>query len=106
VSYKKHKLLTFSEHLTSPLFFGGVRDRGPVVLLVYTVKSSKSIGSDRVTVVLLVYTVKSSTSLGSDREPLSFVTAGRVHYFCYLQSWTRTHAVLVIDLYELLDPTT
>jgi len=23
-----------------------------------------------------------------------------------LQSWTRTHAVLVIGLYELLDPTT
>jgi hypothetical protein len=26
--------------------------------------------------------------------------------FCNLQSWARTHAVLVIDLYELLDPTT
>jgi hypothetical protein len=26
--------------------------------------------------------------------------------FCYLQSWARTHAVLVIGLYELLDPTT
>ena len=26
--------------------------------------------------------------------------------FCNLQSWARTHAVLVIGLYELLDPTT
>jgi hypothetical protein len=26
--------------------------------------------------------------------------------FCNLQSWVRTHAVLVIGLYELLDPTT
>jgi len=26
--------------------------------------------------------------------------------FCNLQSWTRTHIVLVIGLYELLDPTT
>jgi len=32
----------------------------------------------------------------------------RVEYtlFCNLQSWARTHAVLVIGLYELLDPTT
>ena len=27
-------------------------------------------------------------------------------FFCDLQSQARTHAVLVIDLYELLDPTT
>ena len=26
--------------------------------------------------------------------------------FCFLQSWARTHAVLVIGLYELLDPST
>jgi hypothetical protein len=26
--------------------------------------------------------------------------------FCNLQNWARTHAVLVIGLYELLDPTT
>jgi hypothetical protein len=26
--------------------------------------------------------------------------------FCNLHSWVRTHAVLVICLYELLDPTT
>ena len=26
--------------------------------------------------------------------------------FCILQSWARTHVVLVIGLYELLDPTT
>jgi hypothetical protein len=30
----------------------------------------------------------------------------RVHPFCNLQSWARTHAILVICLYELLDPTT
>jgi hypothetical protein len=31
----------------------------------------------------------------------------RVHPFCNLQSRARTHAVLVIDLYELLgNPTT
>jgi hypothetical protein len=29
----------------------------------------------------------------------------RVHPFCNLQSWAQTHAVLVIGLYELLDPT-
>jgi hypothetical protein len=29
-----------------------------------------------------------------------------VHPFCNLQSWARTHAVLVIGLYDLLDPTT
>ena len=26
--------------------------------------------------------------------------------FCNVQNWARTHAVLVIGLYELLDPTT
>jgi hypothetical protein len=26
--------------------------------------------------------------------------------FCYLQSWACTHAVLMIGLYELLDPMT
>jgi hypothetical protein len=32
----------------------------------------------------------------------------RVEYtfFCDLQRWARTHSVLVIGLYELLDPTT
>jgi hypothetical protein len=29
-----------------------------------------------------------------------------VQTFCNLQSWARTHVVLVIGLYELLDPTT
>ena len=38
----------------------------PAVLLVYTVKSGKSIGSNRGSAVLLVYTVKSGKSLGSD----------------------------------------
>jgi hypothetical protein len=37
---------------------------------------------------------------------LSLATASRVHLFCNLQSWARTHAVLVIGLYELLYPTT
>jgi hypothetical protein len=37
----------------------------------------------------------------------SLAAANRVHPFCNnLQSWERTHAVLVISLYELLDPTT
>jgi len=35
------------------------------------------------------------------------VAASRLHPFCNLQSRTRSHAVLVIDLYELLGyPTT
>jgi hypothetical protein len=33
---------------------------------------------------------------------LSLATASRVHPFCNLQSRSRTHAVLVIGLYELL----
>ena len=42
-------------------------------------------------------------------------TTGKVYHlrlqvectlFCNLQSWARTHAVLVIGLYEVLDPTT
>jgi hypothetical protein len=38
---------------------------------------------------------------------LSLAAASRVHIFGNLQSRARTHAVLVIDLYELLDnPTT
>jgi hypothetical protein len=36
----------------------------------------------------------------------ALAAASRVHYFCNLQSRARTHAVLVIGLYELLDPTT
>jgi hypothetical protein len=32
-------------------------------------------------------------------------TVSRVHPFCNLQSWAQTHAVLVIGLYELLEPT-
>jgi hypothetical protein len=52
---------------------------------------------------------------GSRREPptlgkqlVNFITcaANRVHPFCNLQSWARTNAILVIGLYELLDPTT
>jgi hypothetical protein len=37
----------------------------------------------------------------------NFAAASRVHPFCNLQSRERTHAVLVIGLYELLgNPTT
>ena len=43
----------------------------------------------------------------SNWETLSFAVASRVHPFCNLQSRARTHAVLVIGLYELLgNPTT
>jgi hypothetical protein len=43
----------------------------------------------------------------SNWETLSLAAASRVHPFCNLQSRARTHAVLVIDLYELLgNPTT
>ena len=37
---------------------------------------------------------------------VSLVAASRVHPLCNLQRWVQTHAVLVIGLYELLDPTT
>jgi hypothetical protein len=42
------------------------------------------------------------------KQLVNFITcvASRVHLFCNLQRWERTHAVLVIDLYELIDPTT
>ena len=52
---------------------------------------------------------------GSRREPpimgkqlVNFITCGCESSapFCNLQSWARTHAVLVIDLYELLESTT
>ena len=43
----------------------------------------------------------------SNWSTLSLVTASRVHPFCNLQNRARTHAVLVIGLYELLgNPTT
>ena len=43
----------------------------------------------------------------SNWSTLSLAAASRVHPFCNLQSRARTHAVLVIGLYELLDnPTT
>jgi hypothetical protein len=42
----------------------------------------------------------------SNWKALSLAAASRVHPFCNLQSRERTHAVLVICLYELLDPTT
>jgi hypothetical protein len=40
--------------------------------------------------------------LASNWEALSLCAARRVHPFCNLQSRMRTHAVLVIGLYELL----
>ena len=43
----------------------------------------------------------------SNWQALSFAAASRVHPFCNLQSRARTHAVLVIGLYEALgNPTT
>ena len=43
----------------------------------------------------------------SNWSTLSLAAAGRVHPFCNIQSQARTHAVLVIGLYELLgNPTT
>ena len=46
-------------------------------------------------------------TMGKQLVTLSLATAGRVHPFCNLQSRARTHAVLVIGLYELLgNPTT
>jgi hypothetical protein len=42
----------------------------------------------------------------SDWKNLSLAAASRVHPFFNLQSRVRTLAVLVIGLYELLDPTT
>jgi hypothetical protein len=38
-------------------------------------------------------------------ETVLLAAASRVQPFCNLQSRARTHAVLVICLYELLDPT-
>ena len=43
-----------------------------------------------------------------DKQLVNFITCGcesGAPFFCNLQSWARTHAVLVIGLYELLDPT-
>jgi hypothetical protein len=43
------------------------------------------------------------------KQLVSFITYGcesNALFFCNLQSWAQTHAVLVIGLYELLDPTT
>jgi hypothetical protein len=44
---------------------------------------------------------------GENHGHYSLAAASRVHRFCNLQSRARTHAVLVIGLYELLgNPTT
>jgi hypothetical protein len=59
--------------------------------------------------------VTSFSGGGSRREPptmgkqlVNFITCGcdSSAPFCNLQSWARTHALLVMGLYELLDPTT
>ena len=42
----------------------------------------------------------------SNWQTLSLAAASREHPFGNLQRWVRTHVVLVIGLYELLDPTT
>jgi hypothetical protein len=64
---------------------------------------------------ILVFTLlednyNTNLSEGSLKPPtlqtLSLAAASRVHPFCNLQSRARTHAVLVIGLHELLDPTT
>jgi hypothetical protein len=39
----------------------------------------------------------------SNWKTLSLPPASRVHFFCNLQSWARICALLVVDLYELLD---
>ena len=43
-----------------------------------------------------------TTDHGQATGKLSLAAASRVHLFCNLQSRARTHAVLVIGLYELL----
>jgi hypothetical protein len=46
-------------------------------------------------------------TVASHRQTLSLAAVSRVHPFCNSQSLARTHAVLVIGLYELLgNPTT
>jgi hypothetical protein len=43
------------------------------------------------------------------KQLVNFITCGcesSAPFFCKLQSQARTHAALVIGLYELLDPTT
>jgi hypothetical protein len=40
--------------------------------------------------------------MGKQLVNLSLAAASRVHPFCNVQSRARTHAVLVIGLYELL----
>ena len=52
---------------------------------------------------------KKERSRSTRREPptmgkqlVSFAAASRVHLFCDLKSRARTHAVLMIGLYELL----
>ena len=37
------------------------------------------------------------------KQLVNYITASRVHLFCNLQNRVRTHAVLVIGLYVLLD---
>jgi hypothetical protein len=43
------------------------------------------------------------------KQLVNFITCGcesSAPFFCHLQSWARTHAILVIGLYELLGNST
>ena len=60
-----------------------------------------------------VYALQEAGVFGENYRPrasnwynVSLAAGSRVHLFWNLQNGARTHAVLVIDLYELLDPTT
>jgi hypothetical protein len=56
---------------------------------------------------ILLKVALSTINQSTTQYMLSLAAASRVHLFCNLQSRARTHAVLVIDLYELLgNPTT
>jgi len=58
-----------------------------------------------------VLLVEETGVLGENHRPLAsnwyhLRLQVECNIFCNLQSWARNHAVLVIGLYELLDPTT
>jgi hypothetical protein len=52
------------------------------------------------------YTIKSPVGVAGLISPWNLPMKKRNFDIWHLQSWARTHAVLVIGLYELLDPTT
>jgi hypothetical protein len=47
-------------------------------------------------------TQREPSTMGKQLVTLSLAAVSRVHLFCNLQSRARTHAVLLIGLYELL----